>query len=140
VYPLPVCDRIESEPRMRAWQAVFIENEFLRVMILPELGGRTHRIVDKTRDHDLVYYQPTIKPALVGLAGPWVSGGIELNWPQHHRPSTTMPATVAVEEDSDGSATVWLSEHDPMGLVLSNVDGGMQPVAEKLREVAGRIR
>jgi tetratricopeptide (TPR) repeat protein len=114
VYPLPVCDRIDSEAQPRAWQVVFIENEYLRVMILPELGGRIHRIVDKIRDHDLVYYQPTIKPALVGLAGPWVSGGIEFNWPQHHRPSTTMPATVSVEKAEDGSATVWLSEHDPM--------------------------
>jgi tetratricopeptide (TPR) repeat protein len=114
VYPLAVCDRIAAEPQSRAWQAVFIENEYLRVMILPELGGRIHRIVDKIREHDLIYYQPVIKPALVGLAGPWVSGGIEFNWPQHHRPSTTMPATVSVEQDEDGSATVWLSEHDPM--------------------------
>lgn len=114
VYPLPVCDRIESEPQLHAWQAVFIENEYLRVMILPELGGRIHRIVDKIREHDLIYHQPTIKPALVGLAGPWVSGGIEFNWPQHHRPSTTMPSTVAVEKGEDGSATVWLSEHDPV--------------------------
>ncbi len=114
VYPLPVCDRIASEPRPHAWQAVFIENEYLRVMILPELGGRIHRLVDKIRDHDLIYYQPVIKPALVGLAGPWVSGGIEFNWPQHHRPSTTMPTTVSVEQGEDGSVTVWLSEHDPM--------------------------
>ncbi len=114
VYPLPVIDRIAVEPRPREWRAVFIENEFLRVMILPELGGRIHRVVDKVRDHDLIYHQPTIKPALVGLAGPWVSGGIEFNWPQHHRPSTAMPATVSVEESDDGSATVWLSEHDPL--------------------------
>jgi tetratricopeptide (TPR) repeat protein len=114
VYPLPVVDRIASEPEPRAWRAVFIENEYLRVIILPELGGRIHRIVDKVRDYDLIYHQPTIKPALVGLAGPWVSGGIEFNWPQHHRPSTAMPATVSVEKGEDGSATVWLSEHDPM--------------------------
>jgi hypothetical protein len=55
-----------------------------------------------------------IKPALVGLAGPWASGGIEFNWPQHHRPSTFMPADVGVEEHADGAMTVWLSEHDPM--------------------------
>lgn len=114
VYPLPVCDRIAAKPEPRKWQAVFLENEYLRVMILPELGGRIHRIVDQARSHDLIYYQPVIKPALVGLAGPWVSGGIEFNWPQHHRPSTTMPATVAVEPAEDGSVTVWLSEHDPM--------------------------
>ncbi|MDQ8188300.1 DUF5107 domain-containing protein [Pelagicoccus sp. SDUM812002] len=114
VYPLPVCDAIESKPQPHSWQVVYIENEYLKVMILPELGGRIHRVWDKIREQDLIYYQPMIKPALVGLAGPWVSGGIEFNWPQHHRPSTTMPCTVRIEEDEDGSATVWLSEHDPM--------------------------
>ncbi len=114
VYPLPFTDRIAEKPRPRAWEAVFIENEYLRVMILPDLGGRIHRIQDKTNGYDAIYHQPVIKPALVGLAGPWASGGIEFNWPQHHRPSTFMPADVAVEEHADGAATVWLSEHEPM--------------------------
>jgi tetratricopeptide (TPR) repeat protein len=114
VYPLPFTDRIGVDPHPRAWDAIWIENEFVRVMILPQLGGRIHRAQDKTNGYDFIYHQPAIKPALVGLAGPWVSGGIEFNWPQHHRPSTFMPADAAVERHADGSATVWLGEHDPM--------------------------
>ncbi len=114
VYPLPFCDRIAERPVPHDWQAVFVENEFLEVMILPQLGGRIHRMIDKTNGADAIYYQPVIKPALVGLAGPWISGGIEFNWPQHHRPSTFMPAAVHVEQEPDGAVTVWLSEHDPM--------------------------
>lgn len=114
VYPLPFYDRIAEQPVPHAWEAVWLENEFLRVMILPELGGRIHRLVDKTNGYDVIYHQPVIKPALVGLAGPWVSGGIEFNWPQHHRPSTFMPADVQVDSHADGSVTVWLGEHDPM--------------------------
>ena len=114
VYPLPAIDRIATTPVAREWQSVTVENEYLSVMILPELGGRIHRIVDRVTGRDLIYHQPIIKPALVGLAGPWVSGGIEFNWPQHHRPSTTMPTDVAVEQHPDGSVTVWLSEHEPM--------------------------
>ncbi|HUG12306.1 MAG TPA: DUF5107 domain-containing protein [Opitutaceae bacterium] len=114
VYPLPFCDRIAEKPVPRDWDAIYIENEFLLVMILPQLGGRIHRIVDKTNGLDVIYHQPVIKPALVGLAGPWISGGIEFNWPQHHRPSTFMPADARIEPHADGSATVWLSEHDPM--------------------------
>lgn len=114
VYPLPFTDRIAETPKPRAWDGVWIENEYLRVLVLPELGGRIHRAVDKTNGYDLLYHQPVIKPALVGLAGPWASGGIEFNWPQHHRPSTFMPTDVAIEHHDDGSATVWLSEHDPM--------------------------
>lgn len=114
VYPLPCTDRIAATPKAVKWQAVYLENEYLVVMILPELGGRIHRILDKTNGYDAIYHQPVIKPALVGLTGPWCSGGIEFNWPQHHRPSTFMPTDVAIERHPDGSATVWLGEHDPM--------------------------
>jgi tetratricopeptide (TPR) repeat protein len=114
VYPLPFTDRIAEKPVDRKWKAVWIENEFIRVLVLPEIGGRIHAIQDKTNGFDLIYHQHAIKPALVGLAGPWVSGGIEFNWPQHHRPATFLPVDCAIEEGPDGSRTVWCSDHDPM--------------------------
>lgn len=52
------------------YKAVFLENEYLKVMILPELGGRIQRAYDKTNGYDFVYYNHVIKPALVGLTGP----------------------------------------------------------------------
>jgi len=114
VYPLPFTDRIDEHPVERKWRVVWIENEFLRAMVLPELGGRIHRLQDKTNGYDLVYHQSVIKPALVGLAGPWVSGGIEFNWPQHHRPATFLPLAVEIEEHADGSQTIWCGDHCPM--------------------------
>jgi tetratricopeptide (TPR) repeat protein len=114
VYPLPFTDRIAEKPVERKWQAIWIENEYLRVLVLPEIGGRIHAIQDKTNGYDLVYNQHVIKPALVGLAGPWVSGGIEFNWPQHHRPATFLPVEYEIEKHPDGSVTVWCSDHDPM--------------------------
>jgi tetratricopeptide (TPR) repeat protein len=114
VYPLPFTDRIAEKPVERRWKAVWIENEFIRAMVLPELGGRIHVMQDKTNGYDLIYRQSVIKPALVGLAGPWISGGIEFNWPQHHRPGTFLPVNFEVEEQPDGSKTIWCSDHDPM--------------------------
>jgi tetratricopeptide (TPR) repeat protein len=114
VYPLPFTDRIAEKPVDRKWKAVWIENEFLRAMVLPELGGRIHVLQDKTNGYDLIYNQRVIKPALVGLAGPWISGGIEFNWPQHHRPATFLPVDFEIEEHADGSKTIWCSNHDPM--------------------------
>jgi len=114
VYPLPFTDRIAEQPVDRSWQAIWIENEFLRVLVLPEIGGRIHAIQDKTNGYDLIYNQPVIKPALVGLAGPWASGGIEFNWPQHHRPATFLPVDYEIEEHADGAKTIWCSDHDPM--------------------------
>ena len=114
VYPLPFTDRIAEQPVNRDWQAVWIENDFVRVLVLPELGGRIHAMLDKTNNYELIYNQHVIKPALVGLAGPWASGGIEFNWPQHHRPATFLPVDFEIEEHADGSRTIWCSDHDPM--------------------------
>lgn len=114
VYPHAVTEKIYDEKVEVDYQAIYLENDYLKVMILPELGGRIQRAYDKTNEYDFVYYNHVIKPALVGLTGPWISGGIEFNWPQHHRPSTFMPTEFTIEAGSDGSQTVWVSEIDRM--------------------------
>ncbi len=114
VYPYPVIESISNEKTDKEYEAVYIENEYIKVMILPELGGRVQMAYDKIRQRHFVYYNHVIKPALVGLAGPWISGGIEFNWPQHHRPSTYMPVDCKIEENEDGSVTVWVSEMERM--------------------------
>ena len=114
VYPYPVIESIANEKHDREWKAVFLENEYIKIMVLPELGGRVQMAYDKIKKRHFVYYNHVIKPALVGLAGPWISGGIEFNWPQHHRPSTYMPVDSTIEEHEDGSVTVWVSEMERM--------------------------
>lgn len=114
VYPHPVIDKIEDDKKPQTYRLAILENEYVRIEIMPELGGRIYRALDKTNDYDFVYYNRVIKPALVGLAGPWISGGIEFNWPQHHRPNTYGPVEYKLEEREDGSATVWVSEIDRM--------------------------
>ena len=114
VYPYPVVEKIEDEKHDRPWRVFFIENEYIKVMILPELGGRIQMAYDKVKKRHFVYYNQVIKPALVGLTGPWISGGIEFNWPQHHRPSTYLPTDCMIEEFPDGSKTVWCSEVERM--------------------------
>lgn len=114
VYPHPVIEQIADEKTSLEYTAVFLENDYLKIMILPELGGRIQRAYDKVRQRDFVYYNQVIKPALVGLAGPWISGGIEFNWPQHHRPSTYSPVDFTIEEHADGSKTVWVNEIELM--------------------------
>lgn len=113
-YPLPFYDRIAEKRTIRTWDAIWLENEYLQLMILPEIGGRIHIAKDKTNGYDIFYRQDVIKPALVGLAGPWISGGVEFNWPQHHRPATFMATDVNIERHASGAITVWCSDHDPM--------------------------
>ncbi|MFT4007222.1 MAG: DUF5107 domain-containing protein, partial [Lacrimispora sp.] len=107
-------EKIHDTRTDKAYQAVWLENEYLKVMILPELGGRIQRAFDKTNQYDFVYYNHVIKPALVGLCGPWLSGGIEFNWPQHHRPTTYSPVDYMLLENEDGSKTCRVCDVDQM--------------------------
>ena len=114
VYPYPVIEKIGDEKHDKPYRAFFLENEYLKVMILPELGGRVQMAYDKVRQRHFVYYNQVVKPALVGLTGPWISGGIEFNWPQHHRPGTFLPTECCIEAFADGSCTVWCNEVERM--------------------------
>lgn len=114
VYPYPVIEKIEDTCEDKSYHAVYLENEYIKVMILPELGGRVQMAYDKIKQRHFIYYNHVIKPALVGLTGPWISGGIEFNWPQHHRPSTFLPVDYSIEKKPDGSVVVWVSERERM--------------------------
>lgn len=114
IYPYPTVEKIYDEKVDKTYQAVWLENEYLKIMILPELGGRIQKAFDKTNQYDFVYYNNVIKPALVGLCGPWISGGIEFNWPQHHRPDTYSPVDYMLIEHEDGSKTCRICDVDQM--------------------------
>ena len=114
VYPMPVTEKISSTKEDVQYKALILENDYLSVMILPEIGGRIQRAYDKTNGYDFVYYNHVMKPALVGLVGPWVSGGIEFNWPQHHRQSTYSPVDYHYTKNADGSCSVYVGETDKM--------------------------
>ena len=114
LYPYPTTEEISFTKTDKIWHAVWLENDYLKVMVLPQLGARIQRALDKTNNYDFVYYNEVIKPALVGLAGPWISGGIEFNWPQHHRPTTYMPVDHVITKHEDGSMTLSCNDIDQM--------------------------
>ena len=138
VYPYPVVEKISDTKIDKTYTAVYLENEYLKVMILPELGGRIQRAFDKTGHYDFVYYNEVIKPALVGLTGPWISGGIEFNWPQHHRPTTFAPTDYQIRENSDGSCTAECSEVDQMYGTKGKVSFTLYPERAYI-EVCGQL-
>ena len=138
VYPYPVIESISDVAVDKEWKAVWLENEYIKVMILPELGGRIQMAYDKLKERHFVYYNHVIKPALVGLTGPWISGGIEFNWPQHHRPSTYMPVDSDIVENEDGSVTVWVNEMERMFHQKGAAGFTLRPGCAYL-EIQGRV-
>lgn len=113
VYPIPYVDRLSNECVDKEYDMVTLSNEYIEVNLLPELGGKVHGARQLSNNYEFIYQNACIKPAMVGLAGPWVSGGIEFNCPQHHRPTTFAPAEPTIIENEDGSKTCWMGEIEP---------------------------
>ena len=137
VYPIPYCDGISDEKTDVEYETYTLENEYVKTQVVPSLGGKILRGFDKIGNYDFIYYNEVVKPALVGLAGPWISGGIEFNWPQHHRPTTFMPLEAVSEDNADGGKTVWTGEVEPFGRMKGmagiTVDKGRSYIKAKVR-------
>jgi tetratricopeptide (TPR) repeat protein len=110
IYPYPLYDKLTGNKQDKTYKMVYLENEYVRIGILPEIGGRIFEGVDKTNGYNFFYRQHVIKPALIGLIGAWISGGVEWNIPHHHRATTFIPVQHQLEENKDGSKTVWVGE------------------------------
>ena len=106
VYPYPFLDTLNNTKTNKIWKAVYLENEYLRVSVLPELGGHIYEIFDKTTKRDVLYSNPVMKYAMVALRGAWVSGGIEWNFPDGHTLTTVSPIDYVMRTEADGSAAV----------------------------------
>jgi tetratricopeptide (TPR) repeat protein len=109
-YPYPVQDHLTGERADQDWKAVYLENDHVQICVLPEIGGRIFTAIDKSNGYDFFYRQQVIKPALIGMLGAWISGGVEWNVPHHHRASSFMPVDWVTEEHPNGSKTIWVGE------------------------------
>ncbi len=113
IYPYALQDNITDEKADKMYQALYLENEYIKLCVLPEIGGRLFYAIDKTNGYDIFYHQHVIKPANIGMAGAWISGGIEFCVFHHHRASTNLPVDYSLKQNDDGSATIWIGETEP---------------------------
>lgn len=110
VYPYPLNDNMTRERRNVKYKALFLENEYVKLCVLPEIGGRLFYAIDKTNGYDIFYHQDVIKPANVGMTGAWISGGVEWNAFHHHRATSHSPVDYKIISNPDGSKTIWVGE------------------------------
>ncbi|MGC9326929.1 MAG: DUF5107 domain-containing protein, partial [Candidatus Hinthialibacter sp.] len=110
IYPYPMSDVLSDNRIDKTYNAVFLENEYIQICVLPEIGGRIFTALDKTNGYDFFYRQHVVKPALIGMLGAWISGGVEWNFPHHHRARTFMEMDHIITANPDGSKTVWMGE------------------------------
>lgn len=133
VYPYALQDKLTADRADRPWRCLVLENDHVRYCVLPELGGRIFRAVDKSNGYDFFYRQDVIKPALIGVLGAWFSGGVEWNFPHHHRTTTFTPIDFRLEYGEDGSASIWLAETERRHRLRSEVGLSLSPDSSCLR-------
>lgn len=113
IYPYPLMDNLSTEKSEKEHRAVYLENEYIKLCVLPDIGGRLLYATDKTDNYEMFYRQHVIKPANIGMLGAWISGGIEWCVFHHHRASTYLPVDYRLVENDDGSKTIWFGEIEP---------------------------
>lgn len=110
IYPYALYDVLTDKKEDKDYSVLRLKNQYVDIGVLPEIGGRIFQATDLTNDHHFFYTQTGIKPSLIGMLGAWLSGGVEWNIPDHHRPSTYMPVSWTIAENPDGSRTAWVGE------------------------------
>jgi len=108
IYPYPLLDDIGEEARPVRYRVLVVENDYLKVMVLPELGGRIFSAFDKVAGEEIFYRNNVVKPGLIALRGAWISGGVEWNFPRGHTVTTVSPVDARAVDEEDGSATIWV--------------------------------
>ena len=127
VYPYPIQDVLHDEKVDREYTALWLENEYLSMSLLPEIGGRLFSFTDKDSKFETFYRQSVVKPALIGMLGAWTSGGVEWNFPHHHRATTFMPVDYTTTKNDDGSKTVWIGETEIRHRLKWSIGLSMKP-------------
>ncbi len=110
VYPYPMQDVLFDGKMDETYKYLTLENKWLQMGLLPEHGGHLLNFTDKQTGFETFYRQHVVKPALIGMLGAWISGGVEWNFPHHHRATTAMPIDWRAVANADGSKTVWIGE------------------------------
>jgi tetratricopeptide (TPR) repeat protein len=113
IYPYGMNDVIANEKSDQSWKALILENEYIKLCVTPELGGKLYYGTDKTNGYNFIYKNGVVKPSNIGMLGAWVSGGIEWCVIHHHRASTLLSVDYDLAENADGSKTIWIGETEP---------------------------
>lgn len=127
IYPYAMLDDLREEKYGRTYTALVLENEFIRVTVLPELGGHLYSAYDKAAGREIFYTPKVIKPGLVALRGAWIAGGIEFNFPCSHNYVTVSDVDWRIRENEDGSAAVFVGAIERVSRMRWTVGVSLHP-------------
>jgi tetratricopeptide (TPR) repeat protein len=111
-YPYPIRDALTNRREPVSWRSLHLENEYLRLTVLPDLGGHVYGCLDKRTGREMFYANSAIKKALIGYRGAWAAFGLEFNFPVSHNWVSMSPVDFATAQHADGSASIWVGNVD----------------------------
>src|SRR5215469_10602462 len=111
-YPYTLRNEITNARTEHEWRAVYLENEYLKCSVLPDIGGHLYTCVDKISGQPMFYANPSIKKARIGYRGAWAAFGVEFNFPVSHNWVSMSPVNYALTPHPDGSASVTVGNVD----------------------------
>src|SRR6266581_2504868 len=111
-YPYTMRKEITDHRVEHRWRAIYLENEYLKCSVLPDLGGHIYTCIDKISGQPMFYANPSIKKARIGYRGAWAAFGVEFNFPVSHNWVSMSPVDFAHAGHEDGSASVTVGNID----------------------------
>jgi len=111
-YPYTLRETLTNQSVSHDWRAIYLENEYLKCSVLPDIGGHLYTCVDKISGQPMFYANPSIKKANIGYRGAWAAFGIEFNFPVSHNWVSMSPVQFSFVKHADGSASVWVGNID----------------------------
>ncbi len=111
-YPYTLRKNLTGQKQDHVWRAVFLENEYLKCTVLPDIGGHLYTCVDKINGQPMFYANPSIKKAQIGYRGAWAAFGVEYNFPVSHNWVSMSPVDFAYATHPDGTASVSVGNID----------------------------
>jgi hypothetical protein len=133
-YPYTLRTHLTDRRRNHDWRAVFLENEYLKCTVLPDLGGHLYTCVDKINGQPMFYANPSIKKANIGYRGAWAAFGIEYNFPVSHNWVSVSPVDYSFAHDPDGSASVTVGNIDRVYGMQRSVEMRLRPNSTLLEQ------
>ncbi|WP_217594051.1 DUF5107 domain-containing protein [Cohnella sp. GbtcB17] len=133
-YPYPMQNAMQREKEEVLYEAVHLENDYLHLIVLPELGGRLYSMLDKRSGEEALYRNPVIRPRMIGTRGAWFAGGMEFNFPISHSPTTMSRVDCQTRGNEDGSASVLIGGIEQMSFMHWQVELRLHPGQARLEQ------
>ena len=133
-YPYTLRTNVTDQRAVHNWRAIFLENEYLKCTVLPDLGGHLYTCVDKINGKPMFYANPSIKKANIGYRGAWAAFGVEYNFPVSHNWMSLSPIDFSFSQNADGSASVTVGNIDRVYGMQWSVEMLLRPKSTVLEQ------